>query len=274
MDTLRVCSIDGTAIVVDIGISYKKLKNRAMTRDIDLSKIKAVFVSHEHSDHVYGLHTMCHKLNIPAYMTHGTYKGMRSKYRPEDGSVRFFSPGDTVALGPFSVHSFAKPHDVVEPCSFRVEAKGINVGVFTDIGAPCEALKENLQNCHMAFLESNYDEDMLRNGSYTEHLKKRITCGTGHLSNRQSADLVRELGDCSLHTIFLSHISQENNTPDTALKAFEEFGDKYTIKVMSRFECSRIWRISASGSEPEPPVVQYPDRLDRPALQLELFAQP
>lgn len=279
MEELTVCSLAsgsngniyyieycGEAVVVDMGISFRRLKNRAQTRHIDLRKIKAVLVSHEHSDHVYGLPALCRQTGALAYMTRGTFDGMREKYRPEQGSVRFFDIGERLSIGPFVVHSFAKPHDVVEPCSFRVEAGGVSVGVFTDIGAPCAGLDESLCQCHAAFLESNYDPDMLRNGRYPEHLKRRIVSGCGHLSNDQAAETVRRLRPQKLHTIFLSHISQDNNRPDIALKAFEDLAGQYTIRVMSRHEASDIWRITPEGSACVPPVIEIPKRLDRVPL--------
>ncbi len=279
MEELTVCSLAsgsngniyyieyrGEAVVVDMGISFRRLKNRAQTRRIDLRKIMAVLVSHEHSDHVYGLPALCRQTGAVAYMTRGTFDGMREKYRPEQGSVRLFDIGEPLSIGPFTVHSFAKPHDVVEPCSFRIEAGGVSVGVFTDIGAPCAGLDESLCQCHAAFLESNYDLAMLREGRYPEHLKRRIVSGRGHLSNDQAAETVRRLRPQKLHTIFLSHISQDNNRPDIALKAFEDLARQYTIRVMSRHEASDIWRITSGSSACVPPVIEIPKRLDRVPL--------
>lgn len=281
MDDVIVCSLAsgsngniyyveyrGNAIVVDMGISFKRLKNRAQTRHVDLRKIRAVLVSHEHSDHVYGLAALCRHTGAQAYMTRGTFDGMRVKYRPENGNVTFFSPGVPFAVGDFVVHSFVKPHDVEEPCSFRVEVGGVSVGVFTDIGATCDGLEENLRLCHMAFLESNYDEDMLRAGRYPEYLKRRIVSGLGHLSNAQAADIVRKVRPPMLHTLFLSHISHDNNRPDIALRTFGDLCSLYKVKVMSRDEASDLWRVGDSDSVRLPPVFDIPARLDRVPLSV------
>lgn len=257
-------------MVVDVGISYRKLKNRAMTRHIDLRKIKYVFISHEHSDHVYGLAGLCKQTGAHVFMTRGTWDGMRDKYRPEPSSTTFFKIGTPVTAGPFTVHSFEKPHDVVEPCSFRVEAGGVNIGVFTDIGAPCDGLDEHLPLCQLVFLESNYDLPLLKAGRYPERLKQRVISGHGHLSNAQAHDTVAALTPHNLHAIFLSHISRENNRPDIALAAFADLADKYLIKVMSRDEASDIWQVSTDGVKLVPQVIQIPERLDRVPIRISL----
>lgn len=255
-------------MVVDVGISFRKLKNRAMTRHVDIRKIKYVFISHEHSDHVYGLAALSRQTGAHVFMTRGTWEGMRDKYRPEPASTTFFKTGEPVVAGPFTVHSFAKPHDVIEPCSFRVEAGGVSIGVFTDIGAPCEGLYEQLPLCQLVFLESNYDLPLLKAGRYPERLKQRVISGKGHLSNAQAHDVVCGVTPLNLHAIFLSHISHENNRPDIALAAFADVADKYLIKVMSRDEASDIWHVTQSGVKLVPPVVVIPERLDRVPLRV------
>lgn len=255
---------DGEAILVDVGISYKKLKNRAMTRQVDLSKVRAAIISHEHSDHVYGLAAFCHHQDVRAYMTRGTFDAMKPKYRPDPSVVGILRVNDSSKVGKFTVHCFAKPHDVKEPCSFRIEVAGISIGVFTDIGAPCDGLKEHLAKCHMAFMESNYDESMLQaNRKYTDFLKRRIVSGHGHLSNKESAAIVSEVNSQTLHTLFLSHISEENNSPEVAMEAFASLTDKYRIEVMSRVEASQIWHVSATESTVVPQKILIPARLDR-----------
>ncbi len=258
----------GKAVVVDAGISFRKMKNRAMTRHIDLKKIKGVFISHEHSDHVYGLAGLCRQVGAQAFMTRGTWEGMREKYRSPSDHTTFIKIGEPVVFGDFTIHSFAKPHDVVEPCSFRIEVGGVNIGVFTDIGAPCEGLDEHLPLCQLIFMESNYNLDMLRAGGYPEHLKQRIVSGKGHLSNEEACDIVSRLAPAGLRAIFLSHISHDNNRPDIALKAFDSLKDKYLVTVMSRDEASDIWRVKPDGVEKLPPVIEIPDRLDRVPLKV------
>ncbi len=282
VEEVRVCSLasgsngnvyyieyGGEAMVVDVGISYRKLKNRAMTRKVDLRKIKYIFISHEHSDHVYGLAGLSKQVGASVFMTRGTWDGMRDKYRPAPAqTTAFASGGDPVQAGPFKVFSFAKPHDVIEPCSFRVEVGGVSIGVFTDIGSPCDELVSNISKCQLVFLESNYDMPMLWAGRYPERLKQRVTSGLGHLSNIQAHDAVCRAEPANLHAIFLSHISHENNRSDIALQAFSDLADKYLVKVMSRDEASDIWSVSPTGVTKVPPVIDLPSRLDRVPLKI------
>lgn len=283
MEGVKVCSLASgsngnvyyiecgdEAMVVDVGVSFRKLKNRAMTRHVDIRRIKYVFISHEHSDHVYGLAGLCKQTGAHAFMTQGTWDGMRPKYRPEPAQTTIIHIGTPVKAGCFTVHSFAKPHDVVEPCSFRVEAGGVNIGVFTDIGAPCDGLDEHLSLCQLVFLESNYDLALLKAGRYPERLKQRVISGHGHLSNVQAHDIVSRLAPQKLHAVFLSHISRENNRPDIALDVFADMADKYLIKVMSRDEASDIWSVTPDGVKLVPPVIVLPERLDRVPIRISL----
>lgn len=281
MEDVKVCSLasgsngnvyyieyDGEALVVDVGISFRKLKNRAQTRHVDIKKIKHIFISHEHSDHVYGLAGLSRQTGAHVYMTRGTWRGMREKYRSAQAVTSFINIGEPVSCGKFTVYSFAKPHDVLEPCSFRVEVGGVNIGVFTDIGAPCEGIDEHLPMCQLVFLESNYDMDMLRNGRYPDHLKHRVISGHGHLSNVQAHEIVSRLMPENLRAIFLSHISHDNNRQDIVLSEFADLADKYHIEIMSREEASDIWTVSVDGVKKVPPVIEIPERLDRVSIKV------
>ena len=116
-----------------------------------------------------------------------------------------------------TVHTFEKYHDGIEPASFRVEIDNKNIGVITDIGKACNNVKKHIKECNAVFLETNYDELMLRNGSYPYFLKQRITSGEGHISNREAVELVSSITNSPLNTIILSHLSKENNNIDIAI---------------------------------------------------------
>lgn len=233
------------AVLVDAGISFRQLNIRAKIKKIDLRKIKAVFVSHEHSDHVRGLRSLCEKTGAVAYLTPLTARCCRAFYLPSSYST--FAAGEVVGVGGLTVHSFAKQHDASDPCSFRIEAGGISIGVMTDIGAPNLEMEAHLAQCNAVFLESNYDEQMLWDGKYPAYLKQRVASDVGHLSNAQSAQLVAEVAPPHLHTIILSHISADNNRPGIALKAFAGLRDRYNIITASRYEAGDIIDITADS---------------------------
>jgi len=251
------------AILVDCGISYKQILGRAKSRGVDLRQVKAVFITHEHSDHVRGMRVFCQNFKADCYMTKGTALKCKAFYMPV-APVKAICYNESVTIGPFTVHCFEKPHDVEEPCSFRIEVDGVSIGVFTDIGCSCEGLKDNLAKCHVAFLESNYDEAMLWAGKYPEYLKQRVASDHGHLSNVQAADIVREVNPPHLHTLILSHLSADNNRPQIAEKAFAEFAGKYKVMHASRYEAGEVFYVTETECSSKPKPIVIPDRLDRP----------
>lgn len=226
------------AVLVDVGISRKQVLLRMAKLGLNPKKVKAIFISHEHADHMRGVKVLSKVLDVPVYMTKLTYEKCWNPNRPMN--YAFFKPGVPVDIGSVTIHPFIKKHDAVEPCSFRVSVNGHEVGVFTDIGEPCENLVQNFKVCNAVFLESNYDENMLWNGAYPYHLKQRVASANGHLSNIQAQNLVKEFGHSHLKHIFLSHISQENNTPELAMSAFSELKTLFAIYLTSRYDASEL----------------------------------
>jgi len=222
------------AILIDAGINCKQILGRMKLKELDHSKLRAIFITHEHNDHVCGARVLGKKLDIPVYMTKGTYQSLYFAHKPF--AVRFIEPDQPVMLIPFIIHPILKNHDAKEPTSFRVELFGISVGVFTDIGSPCPDIELNLQKCHAIFLETNYDEKMLWDGSYPYYLKKRVASDVGHLSNLQAVNLLSEYAGPTLKWVLLSHLSAENNTPGVAYDALKHFGNRFNIGLTSRYE--------------------------------------
>ncbi len=224
------------AIIVDAGLSRRKIIERMNARDIDPSKIKAGFITHEHQDHYRGAKVLSQKLGIPFYISEQTLN--KSYYTMRPLHIKTFTPGDTIKIGNFTIHSFLKKHDAAEPCSFRVEIGGHNIGVFTDIGEACDNVKSHVSKCDFLFLESNYDDDMLSAGKYPAFLKQRVSGEEGHLSNLQAVELVEQHASDKLKTIYLSHISEDNNRGDIAMDAFKHLTDKYDIQLTSRYDAT------------------------------------
>ncbi len=228
------------AVLIDAGISAKQILARMHERGLNPEKVKALFISHEHSDHMRGARGVNKKMNLPVYLTakthNGSYKNLRTDY------PRYFVPGDKIEVGEFTIHTFRKNHDASEPCSFRVQYQNINVGVFTDIGEPCENVTAHLKLCDGLFLEANYDEKMLREGRYPYFLKERVASKLGHLSNVQAFDLLQTHAGENLKCVFLSHISKENNTPEIALNSMINLTSRFDIKLTSRYEAGEVYQ--------------------------------
>jgi phosphoribosyl 1,2-cyclic phosphodiesterase len=229
---------ENEAILIDAGINCKQLLARLDSRGIDPSKIKAVFITHEHTDHICGVRVFCNKHNIPAFFSYGTFNNTSSRHKPK--LFRFIELNSSVTIGGFVIYSYPKKHDASEPCSFRIDHNGLNVMVLTDLGEPTQPVIDHLQYTDILFLESNYDEKMLWEGAYPWPLKKRISSDVGHLSNVQALEFIKEHAPERLRMIFLSHLSGENNKPQIASETFGQLASKYQLITTSRHEASDL----------------------------------
>jgi len=234
------------AVLIDAGISCRETEKRMARLNLSLGNVKAIFISHEHSDHINGLRVLSKKYNLPVYITEATLNNSRLNLEGE--LIRHFNTNDSFALGDLTVSAFRKKHDCADPHSFTVSGHGITIGIFTDIGAPCENLVYHFKKCHAAFLEANYDEEMLERGNYPVYLKRRIQGDHGHLSNRQALELFSAHKPGFMNHLFLSHLSRDNNDPQLVRDLFNKHAGGIQVVVASRFNESAVYRISDSGN--------------------------
>lgn len=220
------------AVLVDAGISCRETEKRMKRLGLNLEKVKAIFISHEHSDHIRGVEVLSKKYKLPVYITKPTLRN--SGLTLDRSRVRSFSAYESVAIEGLKVLPFPKFHDAADPHSFLVEGNGIRIGVFTDIGILCKDVISNFKKCHAVFLESNYDEDMLEKGRYPYFLKARIRGEKGHLSNVQALELFMEHKPKHLSHLILSHLSGNNNSPRIVKRLFGENARDTTVVVASR----------------------------------------
>jgi phosphoribosyl 1,2-cyclic phosphodiesterase len=243
------------AVLVDVGLSCRETEKRMGRLGLKMDKVKAIFVSHEHSDHIRGVEVTSRKHKIPVYINKKTLNN--SGLRIDEELIRSFAPHEPVNIGGLVVKPFPKNHDAVDPYSFVVSGNEVNIGVFTDIGSSCEHLKNHFSSCHAAFLESNYDEDMLMNGHYPAYLKKRISGKDGHLSNAQALDLFLKHKPNYMSLVLLSHLSKENNTPAIAQALFSKHAGETEIVVASRYQESELYTIKCGEKvQTKPPVTK------------------
>jgi len=228
------------AILVDAGISCKETEKRMVQLGLSMKLVKAIFISHEHSDHIRGLEVLSKKYDLPVYITEQTLGNSRMTIRT---GICHFVSNEVIAIGGLTVTAFPKLHDARDPHSFTVEGNGVTIGVLTDIGDHCENVIHHFKRCDAAFLEANYDDDLLENGRYPWHLKNRIRSGKGHLSNRRALDLFLNHQSDSLTHVLLSHLSKDNNHPELANELFERHAGKILVAVASRDEASPVYHI-------------------------------
>lgn len=233
------------AVLIDVGISCREVEKRLKRLNLELSKIKAVFISHEHSDHIKGLRVFSKKHRIPVFISEKTMGGCR--FVLTDSPVHPLDYLQSVYVGEIRVTPFTKCHDAADPCSFLVEYAGTRIGIFTDIGTTCANVVRYFRQCHAAFLESNYDEVMLAEGSYPYHLKARIRGGKGHLSNDEALKLFVEHRHTSMTHLILSHLSANNNRPDLVERLFKENAGGVEICVAPRHQETPLFEIFGDG---------------------------
>ena len=230
------------AVLIDAGISCRETENRMKRIGLSMNKVRAIFISHEHSDHIRGVEVLAKKHGLPVYITPLTYR--HGGLMIDSTRVVSFADGESVNVGSLTVTAFSKQHDAAHPHSFMVSYNNINVGVFTDIGIACNNLTTYFKQCHAAFLEANYDEDMLENGRYPYHLKRRIRGGSGHLSNRQALDVfINHRGPLLTH-LLLAHLSRDNNDPALVQNLFQTHAGNIRVVVASRYEASAVYHIN------------------------------
>jgi phosphoribosyl 1,2-cyclic phosphodiesterase len=224
---------DTEAILIDAGLSCRETERRMARLELNIKNVKAIFVSHEHIDHVRGLAGIADKYNIPVYITPATQKGC---YHLNSEHAISFIAHEPVNIGALSITAFPKFHDAADPHSFIISCNEITIGVFTDIGKPCKNLIHYFKKCNAAFLEANYDTTMLANGRYPSFLKQRISGGVGHLSNDEALEIFVKHKPNFMSHLLLAHLSKDNNDPELAQQIFEEVAGDVKVMVASRYE--------------------------------------
>ncbi|MEN9686571.1 MAG: hypothetical protein RLZZ28_2357 [Bacteroidota bacterium] len=210
-----------------------------------MQRVKAIFVSHEHSDHITGIPALSKKFRLPVYITEATLAN--SPLPIEPALIVPFLAHIPVSIGSLLVTAFPKYHDAADPHSFMVSSGNINIGIFTDLGIGCEQLIHYFKQCHAAFLEANYDVKMLENGNYPYHLKKRISGGLGHLSNEQALDLFLRHRSPDLSHLLLAHLSKNNNRPEIVENLFKQHAQHIHIAIASRYSESALYFIDGKN---------------------------
>lgn len=242
------------AVLIDVGISCRETEKRMKQVGLSMKMVKAIFVSHEHGDHIRGVSTLANKYSLPVYITSTTAKHgpilIKHLSKP-------FAANEPVVIGELTVVPFNKQHDASDPHSFIIRSNETTVGVFTDIGIACPQVIQYFKQCHAVFLESNYDESMLENGRYPIYLKNRIRGGQGHLSNKQALDLFIKHRPPFMTHILLSHLSKENNSPQLAETIFKQHAGNTQIVVASRYQASEVFAITGSAAKEKNYIKAY-----------------
>jgi len=239
---------NNTKILIDSGVSAKKIKSALSSFDSNISEIDAILVTHEHSDHVQSLGTLSKTHNIPVFANTETWDAMpkqTEKILPSNKTL--FKMSEKFEIGDLTIEPFPIPHDAANPCGFNIFNKKDKISILTDVGHINNNIIGQLEGSSFIMLESNYDPQILKACSYPYLLKRRIDGPTGHLPNEDAGKTISHLLTTGLKKVMLGHLSKENNFPELAYKTvveelmqnnFDE--NSINISVASRIEPSKL----------------------------------
>lgn len=238
-------------ILIDAGIGIRTIKKTLREYGIAMEKIIAVLVTHDHADHIKTIGCMGDKLNIPIYATEAVHDGIRRNTYLNASlqtTRRIIEKEKVFSIKDFEITAFEVPHDSLENVGYEIRLEEQKFVLITDIGRITDTIRQHASQATHLVIEANYDEEMLQNGKYPYYLKKRITSGMGHLSNRLSAEFIASIYNNNLQNIWLCHLSQDNNHPELAYKEVELAlqtngvitGKDVKLEVLSRYKASGL----------------------------------
>lgn len=207
-----------TSVLIDGGKTPAAIAEALGKIGHSIDEIDAVFVTHEHRDHVSALPALCKKRPIPVYLREEC-AGELSRMGVQLPLARPFSGGISIDVGRLHIESFPTPHDSRASVGYTVTCGDLRLGLSTDMGHLSRAVFDALSSCDAVIIESNYDTELLKNGKYPPYLKRRIRSATGHLSNEECAETLPLLYKGGVRRFMLAHLSEENNRPEIALRA-------------------------------------------------------
>ncbi len=210
---------DHTNLLVDAGVSAKRIENGLNGLDILPDTIQGILITHEHSDHIQGLGILARKYHMPIYATRdtiGSIRQIRSLGDIPEELFKIIYPNKTFMINDIEIEPFSTSHDAADPVCYTMKSEGHKVGIATDLGKYDDYIVSKLEYSDLLFIEANHDVNMLMVGKYPYYLKQRILGDRGHLSNETSADLISRLIHPELQGILLAHLSKENNYEELA----------------------------------------------------------
>ena len=209
-------SCGSTHILLDAGISARRITTALKALGVPPQALSAVFLTHEHQDHISGLEVLCRQIPAPVAASPATCRCLAEKLPGLRGRLRAQEPGTGVQVGALWVESFPTPHDAAGSVGYSFSGGGRRAVLCTDLGYVTPQVRRAVEGCDLLICETNHDEDWVRSGPYPYYLKKRILGDRGHLSNEAGAELVWQSVEEGARTVVLAHLSQENNTPQRA----------------------------------------------------------
>lgn len=242
-----------TNILIDAGLSGKKISTGLSDIGVNPEKLKGIFITHEHSDHIKGVGILSRKYDLPIYVNYNTWLAIEEKVGKIDlKNVVIFENDKVYELDDILIKPFSITHDAVDPVGFSlINERDEKISIATDIGHISENIRNNVIGSKLVVLESNYDKEMLLMGSYTYSLKKRVMSNIGHLSNEDAAKFAVDLINNGTEDILLAHLSRENNFPALAYETSNhiltengmKIGSDVLLDVLRRDTLSKLYEV-------------------------------
>ena len=236
---------DNTKILIDCGVSSKKIEEALNSVGLSLKEIDGILISHEHDDHVKGLSAICKNYHIPIYANNPTFTNI-NKNIPDELKNKF-NTNENFEVGDIRVYPFAIPHDAAEPCGFNLFFNNKKLTFATDIGHIDNKILHNLDESDFLLLESNYEVNMLQCSKYPYYLKRRILGPNGHLSNDEAGLAISELLKHGVNNVMLGHLSEKNNFPELAYQTVVDSiisknidVDKLKLQIADRYKPNNV----------------------------------
>lgn len=242
---------DTDGLLIDIGVGVRGLKKNFAQYGLSLSKVHHLLVTHDHADHIKSVGSLSSDYKLNVYSTQNVHAGIDRNYcvrrKIPAEHKRYIKPGEPFTVGEFKVTAFRVPHDSSDNVGYKIEWGNLVFALMTDVGHVTDEMKAVIREADYLVLEANHDKEMLANGPYPEHLKQRITCGTGHLNNHLCAETLVENASEKLKHVWLCHLSEENNHPDLALKTVTQILTDRGVLAKHPFEITVLKRLSPTG---------------------------
>ena len=241
-----------TNILVDAGLSGKRITTGLDDINVDIENIKGIFITHEHSDHIKGAGIISRKYDIPIFANVKTWCAMKDKLGDiKDSNMKVFENDRSYSLEDLIIRPFSISHDASDAVGYNFYAENEKMSIATDIGMITDNIRRHLYKSKLVVLESNYDPNMLMMGSYPYSLKKRVMSDTGHLSNEDAAKFCIDLVKEGTERILLAHLSKENNFPELAYETSKSIlaqndiiiGQDIKLDVLLREKVSDIYNV-------------------------------
>lgn len=237
-----------TKLLIDCGISAKRVAERLAELGVAAAELDGILVTHEHSDHVAGIRVFAKRFGTPVYATAGTLAAVEEQRGSVETEMHVLRAGQPFDIGSVTVQPFDLPHDAREPVGYILHTGERKIAIATDMGKICETIALEMKSSDFVFLESNYDEMMLKTGRYHPQLKRRILSSEGHFSNDQAAKFAAALVRSGTGNIMLGHLSANNNRPPLAYgrvseeirRQGAEIGADVLLEVASRSGAGKI----------------------------------